>query len=150
MENQNFLNNINIQILNNILVGEKKTIEFLFKIGLLKNNYNCRVCLSSCKIKNLKNENICFSWKCTNKTCQKEFSIKNNSFFENTKSKFSTILRIIYYWCQDLTQEYVAFECNICKLYIYLLMPIIIIISKLLASQPGEEAIRLRHSTFFN
>ena len=115
MKNNFSLNNINIEVLNKLLINEKKTIEFLFEIILLKNSFLCLVCSSQCKIKNIKNKNLCYSWKCTNSNCKKEFSIKTNSFFENTKLKFSTILKIIYYWCQDLNQDYTAFECNICK-----------------------------------
>ena len=66
-----------------------------------------------------------YFWRSSNRQKNKK-SIRTASWFSGSQLAFDTILRLVYYWCQDVEQRYAAFECavskdTVCDFYSYAL-----------------------------
>lgn len=81
---------------------EDKSIELAQSIGLLpcfKVCCNKRILVSAKKNRNA----IQYVFRCTTKTCRKEYSLRANSFFSKSKLSISQILLLIYFFVKNET-----------------------------------------------
>lgn len=78
---------------------EEGAIEFFQERGLLHKGRECpnghKMKLYMCTRQN--------KWKCNTTGCGKEYSLRNGSWFINTKLPFLKMLRFIYCWAEELT-----------------------------------------------
>jgi transposase-like protein len=54
-------------------------------------------------------------FRCNNSRCRSKRSIRDQTFFAQSKLSISNILLIIYFWCHDFTQKQVEHELQISK-----------------------------------
>ena len=88
-----------------IINDEEKLLKFLRENLLLKDHPQICECDGKMDLKpNKKEREDKYRWRCTRrlnkKNCGKEFSIRKNSFFEDSKLPLKEILAFVYLWTQ--------------------------------------------------
>lgn len=85
------------------LIEGEKAIYFARLKRLIKSSINGKKCNSRMTIVKDSNLSDGFRWRCKNSRCKSARSIRDQSFFSRSHLSFSTIISIIYFWCNDLT-----------------------------------------------
>lgn len=89
------------------------TVYWLTKHGLLANKQTCPECEEPMKIYNCKQSIDLLEWRCRPCKCKK--SIRNGSFFENSKLSLDKLITLIYWWTTDAKQDIVIRETGISR-----------------------------------
>jgi len=80
----------------------ERIVERLIGISLLKTSMVCDECQSEMTLVNDLDMADGKSWRCPKKRCKgKRKSIRNGSFFENTKLSLSELFCLMYYWAVE-------------------------------------------------
>lgn len=95
------LKNINLKNLFSIFNTDSGVLNFCQQHNLIKTRKNCEVCNNVLKIHSSNKTIFPYKWRCT-KSCKKEYSIRHNTFFENSKLTISEIIIFAYLWSQGM------------------------------------------------
>jgi hypothetical protein len=94
-----------------VFCSHDATITFLKENGLIKSQFICESCQRHCAWTSFSSKADGYIWRCN--SCRKSYSIRKQSWFGGSKLTLKAMLLILYYWTQDLQQDYVAMECEI-------------------------------------
>lgn len=98
-----------------IFPDKLQIITWLAKHRLIKNTRICEVCeLPTSLIKKSTLSDL-YTWKC--KVCRKTVSIREGSFFSNSRLELEQAMIIIYGWCRDFSQANIAHEAGLAEHY---------------------------------
>jgi transposase-like protein len=91
--------------------------------GLIATRFVCPSCLQQCNWTSNSSKSDGHLWRC--KRCNKDYSVRANSWFSGSRLSLSSMLRIMYYWTQEVEQGFTQHECalgsagTICDFYHY-------------------------------
>jgi transposase-like protein len=115
---KNFTENKSIVMITIFDINEKtKTVQhsvsYALEIGLINEDKNCETCGEPLKmIRNIRKRDG-WIWRC--KTCKSESSIRNGTWFSNSRLPIRTIIMVIYFWAHKYTQKQVQHELGLSK-----------------------------------
>ena len=89
-------------------------LEFGARYGLLKNETTCPRCTLPLLLRKKKSNREGYVWQCT-KACGLSHSISLGSIFEGSHLSISVILRLIYMWSDEYSQEKMKKELKLNK-----------------------------------
>ncbi|KCZ80742.1 hypothetical protein H312_01841, partial [Anncaliia algerae PRA339] len=96
-----FLDDIGYDDLVILLKNESSAIEFAQIVGLIPRERLCTCGASMYMRSRTSGKNKGFYFRCSERSCRKEVSIKKDTFFENSHLEISVILKIIYKFVVD-------------------------------------------------
>ena len=74
----------------------------------------CPMCAGEMRLARCEDRSDLFKWKCRRqekgKSHKAEISIRKGSWFEKSKITLEEILKLTYWWCQDLDQAHIKQE----------------------------------------
>jgi hypothetical protein len=101
----------NLTTLHSTLATLNSTIQFLKHHDLIVDARKCCACGMMCAWTTTSQKGDGHIWRCN--ACRLTYSIRRDSWFSRSKLPLKTIIEVVYYWTQDLPQDYVQFECGI-------------------------------------
>ena len=81
--------------------SEEVAYEYLVNQGLLARR---RICPSCYPLSLIRRSDIMdgWTWRCSIRRCRKKLSIRNDSFFSQSKLRLSTWIKLMYLWSSDI------------------------------------------------
>ena len=99
------------QLLTTILATQESTIAFLKENALIKVRHQCTICSVKAAWTSDASKGDGYMWRCGQ--CKGKTSIRENSWFKGSKLPLRTMLKLLYFWVQDVQQDYAMFECDV-------------------------------------
>lgn len=91
-----------------------KAIEYARKLNLLSSHVTCNPCNRPMSFVMKKSYGDGYVWKCPNRKCNKERTIRKNSCFENCKLSIATVFDLMYFWANDMHKhKFIMKELNL-------------------------------------
>ena len=56
-----------------------------------------------------------YRWRCTDSHCKKSLSLRQGTFFENTRIALQQILMLVYWWCRQYPVTQACQEAGVSK-----------------------------------
>ena len=104
------LNKVNTFFLESLSYNKEYCIKFLMYFGLIRSEFKC--CGSPATLTKRTNTTDGYIFRC--KVCLKYCSIRKGSFFEQSHLSFSQILKLLYYYSNDVcNQDFIIKEVNV-------------------------------------
>ena len=90
------------------LMGDKETLIHWLIAGLMAKERVCPMCDGEMSLARCVDRSDLFKWECgreeKSKRHKAEISIRKGGWFEKSKITLEEILKLTYWWCQDLDQ----------------------------------------------
>ena len=88
------------------MVDKEMLIDWLMEEGLMAKERLCPMCNCEMGLGGCEDRSDLFKWECRSqekgKRHKAEISIRKGSWFEKSKMTLEEILKLTYWWCQDL------------------------------------------------
>ena len=102
------------------LMGDKEIlIHWLIEEGLMAKERVCPMCDGEMSLARCVDRSDLFKWECgrqeKNKRHKAEISIRKGGWFEKSKITLEEILKLTYWWCQDLDQAQIKHELGLAE-----------------------------------
>ena len=102
------------------LMGDKEIlIHWLIEEGLMAKERVCPMCDGEMSLARCVDRSDLFKWECgrqeKSKRHQAEISIRKGGWFEKSKMTLEEILKLTYWWCQDLDQAQIKHELGLAE-----------------------------------
>jgi hypothetical protein len=94
-----------------ILRDEQTALNFARQCGIIRSSLRCESCRRDCLLVADRTKiDGCF-WRCSQ--CLQKKSIRHGSWFSGSHLSMNIMLRLLYYWTQDVDQDFAKHECGI-------------------------------------
>ena len=98
------------ELITTVLTCNEQTIYWLQSKHLLASSMDCSKCSSQCRL--VKRKGTLY-WRCPRKGCQAVISVRDKSFFANSKLSLQTILKLMYQWTRQTRVTSTASEVKV-------------------------------------
>ena len=98
------------ELITTVLTCNEQTIYWLQSKHLLASSMDCSKCSSQCRL--VKRKSTLY-WRCPRKGCQAVISVRDKSFFANSKLSLQTILKLMYQWTRQTRVTSAASEVKV-------------------------------------
>lgn len=92
-------------------------VYWLMEEGLLAKEPLCPICAGEMSLSRCEDRSDGFKWECriqvNFKKHRAELSIRKDSWFEKSRMTLEEILKLSYWWCQDLDQKQIKHELGL-------------------------------------
>ena len=94
-------------------------VHWLMNEGLMVKECSCPMCAREMSLTRCQDRSDGFKWECRNQVNSKkhraEVSIRKGSWFDSSKMTLEEILKLSYWWCQDLDHMQVKHELGLAE-----------------------------------
>ena len=90
-------------------------IHWLIEEGLMAKEHLCPMCEGETSLARCEDQSDLFKWECRRqeKSKRHKAEISISGWFEKSKMTLEEILKLIYWWCQDLDQAQIKHELEL-------------------------------------
>ena len=100
-----------------LMVDKEMLIDWLIEEGLMAKEPLCPMCDGGMGLARCEDRSDLFKWECRRqekgKRHKAEISIRKGGWFEKSKMTLEEILKLTYWWCQDLDQAQIKHELGL-------------------------------------
>ena len=101
------------------LQDKERLIHWLMDEGLMAKERSCLICAEEMCLTRCEDRSGGLKWECrkqvNGKRHKSEVSIRKGSWFDSSKMTLEEILKLTYWWCQDLDQAQIKHELGIAE-----------------------------------
>lgn len=94
-------------------------IHWLMDVGLISKKHFCLLCGEEMNLRRCEDRSDGLKWECkrqeNGKRYKAEISIRNGSWFDKSQMTLEEILKLTYWWCQELDQAQIKHELGLAE-----------------------------------